>query len=148
MRLRNLMSAGDIKYIAVHCSATRCNQDYTVEQMLRDHKARGFRTIGYHFYIRKDGTMTQHRMLLEMGAHAKPYNRCSIGVCYEGGLNEKMVPCDTRTAAQKERLRDLLMNLHTLFPQAEIVGHRDLPGTAPKACPCFNVRAEFKLSQR
>lgn len=61
------MSANDIKYLVLHCSASRCNQDYSVEQLRRDHKARGFYDIGYHFYIRKDGTMTQHRMLLEIG---------------------------------------------------------------------------------
>lgn len=68
------MSANDIKYLVLHCSASRCNEDYSVEQLRRDHKARGFYDIGYHFYIRKDGTMTQHRMLLEVGAHARPYN--------------------------------------------------------------------------
>lgn len=57
------MSANDIKYLVLHCSASRCNEDYSVEQLRRDHKARGFYDIGYHFYIRKDGTMTQHRML-------------------------------------------------------------------------------------
>ena len=36
-------------------------------ELMRDHKKRGFRTIGYHFYIRKDGTITQHRKLLEVG---------------------------------------------------------------------------------
>lgn len=30
MRRRNLMSADDIKYLVLHCSATKCNQDYTV----------------------------------------------------------------------------------------------------------------------
>ena len=55
------MSANDIKYLVLHCSASRCNEDYSVEQLRRDHKARGFYDIGYHFYIRKDGTMTQHR---------------------------------------------------------------------------------------
>lgn len=86
MRQSQYMSANDIKYLVLHCSASRCNEDYSVEQLRRDHKARGFYDIGYHFYIRKDGTMTQHRMLLEVGAHARPYNRCSIGICYEGGL--------------------------------------------------------------
>ena len=89
------MSANDIKYLVLHCSASRCNQDYSVEQLRRDHKARGFYDIGYHFYIRKDGTMTQHRKLLEVGAHARPYNRCSIGICYEGGLDEQGKPCNT-----------------------------------------------------
>lgn len=49
-----LMNGADsVRFIVIHCSATRCDRDYTVEQLLRDHKVRGFRTIGYHFYIRK-----------------------------------------------------------------------------------------------
>ena len=138
-----MASADSVRFLVLHCSATRCNQNYTVEQLMRDHKARGFRTIGYHFYIRRDGTMTQHRRLLEVGAHARPYNRCSIGICYEGGLDEHGKPCDTRTAAQTDRLRQLLEELHRLFPKAEIVGHRDLPGTTPKACPCLDAGKEF-----
>lgn len=47
-------STDSVRYIILHCSATRCNSDYTVEQLLRDHRARGFRTIGYHFYVRRD----------------------------------------------------------------------------------------------
>lgn len=69
---KNMMSADSIRFLVLHCSATRRNQDYSVEQLRRDHKARGFYDIGYHFYIRKDGTMTQHRKLLEVGAHARP----------------------------------------------------------------------------
>ena len=122
MRQSQYMSAEDIKYLVLHCSASRCDQDYSVEQLRRDHKARGFYDIGYHFYIRKDGTMTQHRMLLEVGAHARPYNRCSIGICYEGGLDEHGKPCNTMTAEQETRLVDLFKNLKTLFPKAKIVG--------------------------
>lgn len=129
--------AESVRFIVIHCSATRCDREYPVEQMLRDHKARGFRTIGYHFYIRRDGTVTRHRGLLEVGAHARPFNRCSIGICYEGGLNEEGQPADTRTTAQKVQLWELLQKLHRLFPQAQVVGHRDLPGVK-KACPCFD----------
>ena len=136
---KNMMSADSIKFLVLHCSASRCDQDYSVEQLRRDHKARGFYDIGYHFYIRKDGTMTQHRKLLEVGAHARPYNRCSIGICYEGGLDEHGKPYNTMTAEQETRLVDLFRNLKTLFPKAKIVGHRDLPGTTPKECPGFDA---------
>ena len=138
-----MMSADSVRFLVLHCSATRCNQDYSVEQLRRDHKARGFYDIGYHFYIRKDGTMTQHRKLLEVGAHARPYNRCSIGICYEGGLDEEGKPCDTRTPEQTERILDVLTRLHKLFPKAKIVGHRDLPGSIPKECPCLDTHAVF-----
>ena len=143
MRKAQYRSADDVKYLILHCSATRCNQDYTEEMLRKDHKARGFRGIGYHFYVRKDGKMSQHRMLLEVGAHCVPYNKCSIGICYEGGLDEQGEPCNTLTAAQRERITDLLTNLHKLFPKAKIVGHRDLPGTTPKACPCLDAHEIF-----
>ena len=136
---KNMMSADSIKFLVLHCSASRCDQDYSVEQLRRDHKARGFYDIGYHFYIRKDGTMTQHRKLLEVGAHARPYNRCSIGICYEGGLDEHGKPYNTMTAEQETRLVDLFRNLKILFPKAKIVGHRDLSGTTSKECPCLDA---------
>ena len=46
-----MQSPFSVRFLVLHCSATRCNRSYTVEQMMRDHKARGFRTIGYHFYM-------------------------------------------------------------------------------------------------
>lgn len=143
MKRQLFMLADDVKYLILHCSATRCNQDYTPEMMLCDHLARHFRNIGYHFYIRKDGSKSQHRMLLEVGAHCVPYNRCSIGICYEGGLNEAGKPCNTMTAAQKEQITELLTCLHRVFPKAQIVGHRDLPKVTPKACPCLDTKDIF-----
>jgi N-acetyl-anhydromuramyl-L-alanine amidase AmpD len=128
-----------VRYLVIHCSATRSTQSYSVEQLLRDHRARGFRTIGYHFYIRRDGTLTQHRGALSVGAHCRPYNRCSIGICYEGGLNADGYPADTRTDAQKRTMLGLLCMLHRRFPQAIIAGHRDMPGATPKDCPCFDA---------
>lgn len=139
MRRFQMMTEEEVKYLVLHCSATKYDRDYTEEMLLRDHLARHFRGIGYHFYIRKDGKMTQHRKLLEVGAHARPYNRCSIGICYEGGLDEHGKPCNTMTAEQETRLVDLFRNLKILFPKAKIVGHRDLPGTTPKECPCLDV---------
>ena len=136
-------SPRSVRFLVIHCSATKRNRDYTEKQLMRDHKARGFRTGGYHFYCRKDGRMVQFRKLLEVGAHARPYNRCSIGICYEGGLDEEGRPADTLTTAQYEAIRLLLLKLKAMFPQARIVGHRDLPGTTPKACPCFDAAAKF-----
>ena len=130
----------DIDMIVVHCSGSRCDHRYTMKMLRYDHvHNNGWTDIGYHFYIRKDGTMTQHRKLLEVGAHARPYNRCSIGICYEGGLDEQGKPCNTMTTEQETRLIDLFRNLKILFPKAKIVGHRDLPGTTPKECPCLDA---------
>ena len=137
------MPADSVSYIIIHCSATRETQDYTPEQLKRDHMARGFIDVGYHFYIRKDGMVTQHRQLDEVGAHCRPFNRCSIGVCYEGGLDANGKPKDTRTLKQRASLVGLILDLKQKFPKAVIRGHNEMPGAVPKACPCFKAAKEF-----
>ncbi len=128
-----------INLIVVHCSATRANRNFTVEQLESCHKARGFHDIGYHYYITKDGVVYPCRPENEAGAHVRHYNARSIGICYEGGLDENGKSADTRTPAQKESLEQLLYSLATDYPDAEILGHRDLPGVR-KDCPCFDVQ--------
>ena len=63
-----------IDLIVVHCSATRVNQDFPVEALEACHKARGFHSIGYHYYITKDGMVYPCRPETEVGAHARHYN--------------------------------------------------------------------------
>ena len=127
-----------IDLIVIHCSATRATQRYTVDDCRRDHRARGFADIGYHYYITQDGVVHRGRPLHTEGAHAYGYNRHSIGICYEGGLDANGRPADTRTDAQKDTLSKLLNRLQHDYPQARITGHRDLPGVK-KECPCFDV---------
>ena len=137
------MSPDSVSYLIIHCSATRESQDYTPEQLKHDHLQRGFIDVGYHFYIRKDGTTTQHRRLNEVGAHCRPFNRCSIGICYEGGLDAKGKPKDTRTLKQRASLIGLLLDLHRQFPKAVIRGHNEMPGASPRDCPSFRPSTEF-----
>lgn len=59
-----------ILYIVVHCSATRANIPFTEEQLLQCHLKRGFKCIGYHFYVTKDGVLHHTRPMSEIGAHA------------------------------------------------------------------------------
>ena len=129
----------NISLIVIHCSATRVTQDFTVEALEACHKARGFTSIGYHFYITKDGTLYPCRPESQIGAHAKGYNAHSIGICYEGGLDKNGKPADTRTLAQKVTMEELLYSLCLDYPDAEILGHRDLPGVR-KECPCFDTK--------
>lgn len=127
-----------IELIVIHCSATRSDRPFPLEAVIACHRARGFATIGYHYYLTRDGTVHAGRPLYQEGAHVTGHNRRSIGICYEGGLNPDGIPADTRTEAQKESLLKLLHRLKTDYPQARIVGHHDLD--PHKACPCFEVR--------
>ena len=130
-----------IDLIVVHCSATRENRSYTVKQLIRDHVKR-FGFTGYHYYVTRDGTVYQTRHEQLVGAHARGYNAHSLGVCYEGGLDSRGKPADTRTPRQRSALLDLLRCLKRKHPDARVVGHRDLPGVH-KDCPCFDVAKEY-----
>lgn len=131
-----------IDLIVIHCSATRCNQTYSVRALIRDHQDR-FGFTGYHYYVTREGTVYQTRHEQLIGAHARGYNKHSLGVCYEGGLNQHGQPDDTRTKAQKRALLKLLKKLKEEHPQAHVLGHRDLPGVH-KACPCFDAQKEYE----
>lgn len=133
-----------VNLIVIHCSATRCDRRFPLDKLRACHNARfGNKGIGYHYYIERDGQLYQTRNENEIGMHARRYNAHSIGVCYEGGLNEKGEPADTRTPAQKHTLIALLRSLKTDYPQAEIIGHRDLPWVH-KDCPCFDASTEYQ----
>ena len=132
-----------ISLIIIHCSAVRPDQMSSAALIDTWHRKRGFHLgIGYHYVVRRDGQIEPGRPEYMVGAHCKNHNAHSIGVCYEGGLNIRGQPADTRTEAQKASLRRLLEDLHRRYPKALIVGHRDLDPT--KECPGFkNVAHEY-----
>lgn len=131
-----------ITEIIVHCSATREGQNVTVPQIRAAHLQRGFSDIGYHYVVYLDGSIHEGRNVDAIGAHCTGHNANSIGVCYVGGvLTDGKTPKDTRTPMQKEALVKLLTDLKKLYPRATIHGHREY---ANKACPCFDVRSEYK----
>lgn len=137
-----------ITQIIIHCSATPEGKDYTVADIDRWHKARGFKMIGYHYVIYRDGSIHTGRPLEMVGAHCTGHNTHSIGICYIGGIAPNGRAKDTRTPAQKEALRKLIYDLRhqppsPLIPHPsslEVHGHREF---ANKDCPCFDVQEEF-----
>lgn len=143
------------KAIIIHCTATREGQDVRASDVDKWHKERGWQMIGYNYLIDLDGTVEEGRPLTMSGAHTKGWNNRSIGICYVGGLDKKGNPKDTRTPAQKKALNDLVYKLFEQYPTiTDIMGHRDTspdlngdgvitPNEWIKACPCFDVRAEF-----
>ncbi|CAN8138991.1 N-acetylmuramoyl-L-alanine amidase [uncultured Thiomicrorhabdus sp.] len=128
----------EINTLVIHCSATKASMDIGVDEITEWHRNRGFFTIGYHFVIRRDGTIENGRMIDKMGAHAKGHNRDSFGICMVGGLDDKGKPENNYTAEQWSSLSKLTRELYDHYPIRTIVGHRDLP-KVNKACPCFDV---------
>lgn len=144
-----------VNLIVIHCSATRENQDYSFEQLERDHRARGFSKCGYHKYIKRDGRVYNGREFEEVGAHALGYNKHSIGICYEGGLDANGKAKDTRTPEQKKALIHCITDAMLYGNITRITGHRDLspdlnnngivePHEWVKQCPCFEAEKEYQ----
>lgn len=144
-----------INEIIIHCSATKEGEDYSVADITKWHKRRGFTTIGYHYVVYRDGSVHEGRNINISGAHCSGHNTRSIGICYIGGLAKDGKTKDTRTEKQKKALLALLKDLKKLYPKAKIIGHRD---TSPdrngngiiepfewiKGCPCFDAKTEYK----
>lgn len=131
-----------VEFIAVHASATPPSMDIGVDDIRRWHLKRGWLDIGYHYVIRRDGTLEEGRDLSTPGAHVAGYNDKAIGICLVGGSAEGDVNTAEAnyTFAQYKTLKSLLDYLKDYFPNAIIQGHRDFPGVT-KACPSFNVKA-------
>ena len=122
-----------IDEIIIHCSATPEGRDHSVADVTAWHRARGFRTIGYHYLVHIDGRVERGRPESEIGAHCLGHNARSIGVCYVGGLaTDCKTPKDTRTPEQRRMLRELVKGLQRKYRGAKVYGHRDF---AAKACP-------------
>lgn len=129
-----------ITEIIVHCSATAEGKAFTVSDIRRWHKERGFSDIGYHFVVYLDGTVHEGRPVSQQGAHCLGHNAHSIGVCYVGGLAaDGRTPKDTRTTAQRAALRSLVERLAKQYG-ASVHGHNEY---AAKACPSFSVEADL-----
>ena len=155
------MRASDVKYIVVHCSATKPGQWVDAELINRMHRAapRSFHEIGYHHVICPTGKIEAGRMIafntVAQGAHVRGYNAQSVGICIAGGLRSDGTPfegIENYSLDQIHSLRVLVATYTRMFPDARVCGHRDLspdrdgdgivePHEWLKACPCFDAAA-------
>lgn len=111
-----------------HAEATICS----VRDVHTWHKQNGWSGIGYHFFIRKNGTVFQGRPIDTIGSHAQGRNSDSIGVCFEGNLeNEQM------TEEQVVAGIEIAKYCRKLYPNIKLVRHKDVNFTA---CPGKNFQ--------
>lgn len=103
------------------------------------HLRRGFFDVGYQYVVRRDGTIEDGRPVDRPGAHARGFNHISIGICLVGGKDG----VDNFTDDQWDALGGLVKGLKVAYPDAEVLGHRDLPNVN-KLCPGFDAREWYK----
>lgn len=131
-----------ISALVIHCAATPPNMDIGAEEIRRWHtdprpRGNGWSDIGYHAVIRRDGTLEEGRPDRRKGAHVRPRNADTLGVCLVGGVDDRGRAEANFTPEQFARLERYIAHVRDRYGDVDIVGHRDIdPG---KACPSFDV---------
>lgn len=111
-------------YIVLHhADASICS----AQDVHRWHLNKGWTGIGYHYFVRKDGTVYRGRPRDVIGAHTQGHNYHSVAICAEGDYELETMPL-----AQQKAITELVAELKTIYPKAKVVGHRELQATA---CP-------------
>lgn len=122
----NLEKRGKTDTIVLHHRAG--NGD--VEGIDRLHKGNGWTCIGYHFYVRKDGSVYRGRQEDTIGAHAYGANSTSIGICAEGNFENEIMP-----DVQKGALKELVAYIKEKYNITRVIKHNNVNATA---CPGKN----------
>ena len=126
------------EYLVVHCSATKPSMDIGLREIKRWHvNDNGWRDVGYHYIIRRNGEVELGRSNRDTGAHAAGYNHKSISLCMVGGMAEDNSAENNFTAQQWTALLDLVKQIKVDYPEANVIGHNEI---SEKECPSFDVQ--------
>ncbi len=146
--------------LIIHTSLTYPDQHVDSKVITGWHVQRGWATCGYHVVIRRDGVAElTGRRLDTVGAHTVGRNHDSVGIVLAGGLVRATADTERRfieaaegykgaaisanyTAPQLVTLREVVRALLTVYPGAEVMGHRDAVADR-RPCPCFSVKDWF-----
>lgn len=96
----------------------------------RWHKQRGWSGAGYHFLVRKDGSVYRLRPEKYVGAHASGSNSDSLGICFEGDFEK-----ETMGTTQKNAGKELVAYLKKRYGISKVQRHKDVGSTS---CPGKN----------
>ncbi len=123
--LGQLKATRTIDEIIVHCTATPEGKDYSVDTIRSWHLGQGWKDIGYHYVVYRDGSVHPGRPETQVGSHVAGHNAHTLGIVYVGGVAaDGKTPKDTRTAAQKASLIDLVKALAAKYPAIKkVTGH-------------------------
>lgn len=115
------------EYLVYHHTASK---SISAEEINKMHIEEGWKGMGYHFYIRTDGTIYKGRQEQEVGAHAIGKNRNSIGICLEGNFEES-----SPSEEQVKSLVKLSTDMIVKYNIKDVIGHKDTYNTL---CPGEN----------
>jgi peptidoglycan hydrolase-like protein with peptidoglycan-binding domain len=132
--------ARPVSRVFVHCSASDRPEHDSAAVIDRWHREKGWAGIGYHFFIRKDGTLETGRDLEKIPAAQEGNNTGTIAICLHG------LDIDKFTEAQFSTLRGLCLDIDEAYRgTVTFHGHREV---ARKECPVFDYKAVLRLDAR
>ena len=135
-----------INKIVIHCTATP--QTTSIQSIKNYWKNElKWKNYGYHYIIDKNGytyNLAEDNVICN---GASGYNSNAIHISYVGGIDNNKNPIDNRTPEQKTALRILIIEYSRKYPDADILGHGQLPHVK-KACPCFDAKKEYCIYNR
>lgn len=124
----NMSRMGQVNGIVLHHSGVTVPQ--SVETIHEYHKSKGWAGIGYHYYVRKDGSIYKGRSEEYAGAHCPGVNASSIGICAEGDFN-----VEDMSEEQKQAIIELVAYVKDEHNIEYVKGHREILATS---CPGDN----------
>ena len=143
----------EVTEIVVHWTETPTNKNIGSEEINKIHLESGLNGIGYHYVIRRDGSLQRGRPINIQGEHApvNKHNERSIGIVFVGGINvpsgtpnlENFISVQSLTRSQFNTFDHLCRAFFARFPGGQAVGHNDIDPIEDD--PGFNVR-EYVLA--
>lgn len=129
INFKNLSNLGTVKRIIIHHADSKICSIYDIHKW---HLNNGWNGCGYHFLVRKDGSIWRGRPENKLGAHTLNHNSGSLGVCFEGKLNS-----ETLTKEQLTSGKELIVYLCDKYKlnKTDVFEHKDFNSTD---CPGNN----------
>lgn len=117
--------------IVLHCSDSDLSEHDNLFTIHKWHVAKGWKGCGYHYVIRQNGRVETGRTLEEIGAHARGFNKESVGICLTGKYNFSV--------AQFKSCNSVIRNLLEIYNLSwdDVFLHSDL--NSNKTCPNFKL---------
>lgn len=129
--------------IVIHCSKTKAREDIGVKEIAFQHKQQGYISIGFHYVIRRDGTLEEGRPIEKPAMFNGVYNKTSINICLVGGADRTGEPLNNYTVPQWNTLRILVEDLIQKYHIYKVCSHSVIDANSFE--PSFNVE-QWKIN--
>lgn len=128
-----------IDRVFIHCSASDRPEHDDIKIIEAWHIGRGFKGVGYHYFITNDGNVQAGRDLERIPAAQRDHNTGTIAICLHGHkkFNGNQLRTLTRLCQAINKEHDGKVTFH---------GHKEV--NPFKACPVFDYKALLKLDER